>query len=321
MKLIKYLIFLVLIAVIGLSIYIAVQPNAFEVSRSRIIKAPPAVIHETVTDVSENDFSSFWKESETLNTTYDKSKDSIAESYTSEGIPKSSLIWTFKPIGNGTTEVTRKLVADEVSFMTKAKNILTGGKEDDLAEQFKKDLEVLDKRVMDSMDFYSITIDGITEYGGGFYMYKTTSSTASNISNMMAQQFADVLNFMDEHNIKMTGNPFTIYNTINPDGSVIMSNAIPVSNMVTVAEDSNILCGFIDRTRVLKTTLQGNYFNRGEAWDKTLQYLKDNELKASEVPPFEIYTNEPTEVPNPANWITELYIPLKAETPVEKPSM
>ncbi|MEO6346389.1 MAG: GyrI-like domain-containing protein, partial [Aquaticitalea sp.] len=162
--------------------------------------------------------------------------------------------------------------------------------------------------------------DGITEHGGGFYMYKTTSSTESNIDNMMAKQNADLLKFMQSNSIEMSGSPFTIYNAMNDDGSVIMSNAIPVQNMIIVAEDSNILCGYMDRTKVLKTTLKGNYTNLDEAWNTAKQYVKDNNLETSEMPVFETYTKDSSTSENPANWVTELYIPLKAE-PVETEQM
>ena len=50
MKIIKYLLFLLLILAIGFAIYIAVQPNEFDVQRSRTIEAPTAVVFNNVND-------------------------------------------------------------------------------------------------------------------------------------------------------------------------------------------------------------------------------------------------------------------------------
>lgn len=313
MKSLKYIIFLLLIAIIGISIYVAVQPNSFEVSQSKTIKAPASVLFETIKDTSSTDRSSFWKKNEQLKSSSYNPPFSIQQSYTSNEIANSDLSWNLKPNGNGTTNVTKSLSAKNLSFLFKAKTIFSGGMEQDIANQLEKDLEKLEADVIRSMEVYTINVDGITEYGGGFYMYKTTSSTASNISNMMARQYAEILNFMQDNAIEATGHPFTIYNEMNDNGSVIMSNAIPVQNKVTVAEESNILCGYLDRTKVLKTTLKGNYTNLHEAWETAMTYLKDNGLEPSDVNPFEIYTNDPGDVPNPANWTTELYIPLKTE--------
>lgn len=313
MKSLKYVIFLLLIALIGISIYVAVQPNSFEVTKTKTIKAPASVLFETIKDTTSIDRSSFWKKNEQLKSSSYNPPASIQQTYTSNKIANSELSWNLQPNGDGTTNVTKSLSAKNLSFFFKAKAIFSGGMEQDIANQLEKDLEKLEADVIRSMEVYTINVDGITEYGGGFYMYKTTSSTASNISNMMARQYAEIFNFLQDNAIEATGHPLTIYNEMNDDGSVIMSNAIPVQNKVTVAEESNILCGYMDRTKVLKTTLKGNYTNLHEAWKTAMTYLKDNGLESSEVNPFEIYTNDPGDVPNPANWTTELYIPLKTE--------
>ncbi len=51
MKALKYISFLLLIVIIGMSIYIAIQPNEFEVSRTRTINTPAAVLYDNVIDL------------------------------------------------------------------------------------------------------------------------------------------------------------------------------------------------------------------------------------------------------------------------------
>ncbi|MBE9489034.1 MAG: GyrI-like domain-containing protein, partial [Bacteroidetes bacterium] len=108
------------------------------------------------------------------------------------------------------------------------------------------------------------------------------------------------------------GMPFTIYHDMNMEnGTVIMSNAIPVKEKIVVTGDSNILCNYLPKMTVLKATLKGNYSNLSEAWKTTMTYIAENGMEQSEHKPFEIYTNDPGEFPNPADWITEIYIPIK----------
>ena len=311
MKFFKYLLFLLLIAFIGMAIYVAVQPNDFEVIETKTINAPKAVIHEIVSDTTDVDWSSFWKTSETLQKSVSHSKDSISQVFTSNHIKNSELKWTFASNTDGTTTVTRVLDANKLSFMTKAKFALFGSNEEKLSDQFKTDLEVLDKKVAVSMAAYSIKIDGITDYGGGFYIYNTISSTRSNMIASMARQQNELDKFMSSHYMSASGMPFTIFIEMNKEnGNVIMSNAIPVRERVLVAEDSNILCGYMERTRALKVTLQGNYSNVMEAWTVAEKHLIKNNLQASDMSPFEVYKNDPTQLPNPAHWITEIYIPI-----------
>ena len=338
MKSLKYILFLLLIAIIGISMYIAVQPNSFEVTRSRTIKAPAAVIYDNVIDFKNWEAWSSWKEENpditvslpektegigasyswnddgqigTMTTTSVDEPNRIEQNMQIDEYPASKVTWNFKPNGDGTTDVTRTISGDKLPFMFKAYAVFTGGMEKQIAPHFERELEKIDSIVVNSMKEYSVKIDGITEYGGGFYMYKTTSASASNITNMMAKQYAEIMNFMLDHNVQESGMPFTIYNEMNDDGSVIMSNAIPVRDKVVVAEDSNILCGYIEKTRAVKATLKGDYKNLGDGWKAVMKYIKDNNLEQSEQHPFEIYITDPGSTPNPANYITEIYIPIK----------
>lgn len=318
MKSFKYILFLLLIAVIGLAMYIAVQPNSFVLMVNRNIKASADVIYETIADNSVKDRSSFWKETEQLKDTLSTPSTLIQQTYTSKNIGDSELSWKLKPNGDGTTEVSQSISANNLSFIYKAKSIFSSNSREHLIAQMTNDLKDLDTEVLKSIATYKITTNGITEYGGGFYMYKTTSAASGNINNMMARQFADVMNFMHENKIMSNGMPFTIYNEMNDNGDVIMSNAIPVRDKVIVADDSNILCGYIEKTRAVKVTLQGNYTNLTEAWKIARKYLKDNNLEASEQHPFEIYLNDPGSIPNPAHYLTEIYIPIKEDVVAEE---
>lgn len=318
MKSFKYILFLLLIAVIGLAMYIAVQPNSFVLMVNRNIKASADVIYETIADNSVKDRSAFWKETEQLKDTLSTPSTLIQQTYTSKNIGDSELSWKLKPNGDGTTEVSQSITANDLSFIYKAKSIFSGHSREHLITQMTNDLKDLDTEVLKSIATYKITTNGITEYGGGFFMYKTTSAASGNISNMMARQFADVMNFMHENKIMSNGMPFTIYNEMNDNGDVIMSNAIPVRDKVIVADDSNILCGYIEKTRAVKVTLQGNYTNLTEAWKTARKYLKDNNLEASEQHPFEIYLNDPGSIANPAHYLTEIYIPIKEDVVAEE---
>ena len=68
----------------------------------------------------------------------------------------------------------------------------------------------------------------------------------------------------------------------------------------------------MEKQKMVKTTLKGNYTNLKAAWTKAMQYIEDNQLEQmGTAAPLEIYANDPQVVPNPADWITEIYIPIK----------
>ena len=60
----------------------------------------------------------------------------------------------------------------------------------------------------------------------------------------------------------------------------------------------------------MKIILKGNYTYLADAWDVALKHIADNNLVQSQEKPFEIYTNDPGDFPNPADWVTEIYIPI-----------
>lgn len=339
MKALKYILFLLLILIIGLSIYIAVQPNEFEVSRTRTIEAPTPVIYNNVIDFKNWEAWNSWTEANpdmkmtfpeqtkgiggsyswndkdeigTMKTIETTANESIKQRMQYADLPPSDVLWTFKPNEDGSTDVTWTISGKDLPFGFKAYTIFMGGMEKEIAPHYERSLEKLESIVKESMKVYTINIEDITEYGGGFHMYKTTSATRINISQIMGKQFGEIMSYMTQNNIVANGMPLTIYNEINTEnGSVIMSNAIPVRDKVNFKSASEVLCGYMPKTKVLKTTLKGNYTNLPEAWEATMSYLAANSLEQSDLKPFEIYTNDPGNFPNPADWITEIYIPIK----------
>ena len=52
--------------------------------------------------------------------------------------------------------------------------------------------------------------------------------------------------------------------------------------------------------------------NLKEAWDKTMTYIQTNNLEFTETGPMiETYLTDPMETPNPADWVTEIFIAVK----------
>ncbi|PTM10781.1 MAG: transcription activator effector-binding protein [Bacteroidetes bacterium] len=339
MKAFKFIVFLLLILIIGSCTYIAVQPNNYEVVRSRTIDAAPALIYDYVNDFRTWESWSSWieKKPDTKITYPEQTKgvggsyswedddgvgnmktiaatpyESIEQSMQFDNYEPSKVTWSFAPTTDGKTNVTWNMKGDKVPFGFKLYAVFSGGFDKMIGPDFERGLEKLDSLIVESTKKYEITINGITEYGGGFYLYKTTNAKDSNISQKMAEQYGSLMSYVTQNNIAIAGMPLTVYNEMNTEnGTVIMSNGLPVNQKIEVSEDSDISCGYLPKTSVLKTTLTGNYTNLADAWDVALKYIADNNLVQSEEKPFEIYTNDPGEFPNPAHWITEIYIPLK----------
>lgn len=337
MKFLKYFFFLLLILIIGCSIYVAVQPNSYDVTRTRTINAPAAVIFNNVNDFKNWESWSPWVEKEPdLAITYPEQTSGVGGSYSwlgkdgtgemktlslstydsiyqeikFEDFPPSNVYWNFVKSENG-TDVTWGMKSESVGFMLKFYALISGGMDQMIGPDFERGLEKLDSVVVNNMKAFKIELNGITEYGGGFYLFKTTNATSGNISSVMGQQYGSISMFMAQNNISFNGMPFTLYHEMNMEnGTVIMSNGIPVKEKIAITGDSDILCDYMPKLKVLKATLKGNYTNLPEAWKAVMNYLVENNLQQSKHKPFEIYTTDPGDFPNPADWITEIYIPI-----------
>ena len=339
MKTFKYLLLLILIGIIGSSIYIAVQPNSFEVSRSRTIKAPATVIYDNVIDLKNWEAWSAWIEKDpTIKVTYPKqtkgvdgsyswedkngigtlktieaiSNKSIKQQMQFEDFPASDIHWDFNANDDGSTNVTWTIAGKNLPFGFKAYTIFSGGMEKQIGPDFERGLEKLDSIVVADMKKYSIKIDGITEHSGGFYIYNTTACKIDQLESKMQEMLPQVTNYATKNRIKMAGTPFVIYHQWDEENNAVMfSCCIPTTDKVITAE-SDILTGQLMPFKAVKATLTGNYKNLKETWEAVMNYIPENNLTINEQGPMlETYITDPLSSPNPANWITHIYIAIQ----------
>ncbi len=344
MKVLKYILFLLLIIIVAGGIYFGTKDGNFDVSESKDFNAPAEVIYNNVKDYKNWATWGPWQEEdESMQFTYAEKTEGKGASYawtsdemgngsmqtvkvipnkeidqkitfnTPIGDSESDVYWRFEPSEEaGKTKVTWGMKGEH-SFMEK---IFMAFQSQDLdntmKEMYIKGLNNLEVEVEKSMNAYEITVDGITRHGGGYYMYNTTSSRMTEIGEKMAPMMGQIAGYLQDNNINMAGMPFTIYNQIDEqNGTVIFSAAIPVAARVITPQGSPVLCSYMGPVDALKTTLKGKYDYLSQAYAKAQDYLKTNNLM---VDPgrkmFEVYANDPGTEPNPANWITEIYIPV-----------
>lgn len=345
MKILKYLFFLILIFIIGASIYVATKKGDFMIEEKQTIKAPQEMVFNEVNDLTTwKNWEPWSKESEDMIISYGDKTNGAGASYSwnSEEMGDGELKTvkanpltdieqkiTFKtPLGESTSDVYWNFEAKEdstivtwgmkgeQSFMEKLAFIFQDQSISEMMKpKFQEGLGNLAEVIREEMQSYSINVDGITNHGGGYYMYTATASKISQVSDKMDDMFSDVKRYMDDNGIEKGGNPFILYNERNQtQGTVIYSAGYFTPSEVVTPEDSPVLTGFLPNQRTLKVTLKGDYENLQEAWKEASTYISANELlRNNEAQPFEVYIAGPNDNTNPAKWITQLYIPLMPE--------
>jgi len=346
MKLLKYLLFLILIVVIGGAIYFGTQDGSFDVKESKIINAPANLVYNNVSDFKNWQSWGPWMDKDpNINISYAEKTQGEGGSYswtsdvmevgngsmaTVKAIPnkeleqsivfetpigdsKSDVMWSFEPTENpAKTKVTWGMKGEqtlpEKVFMAFSDEDL----ESSIRSMYQEGLSNLDNVVTKEMQQYSINADGVTEYGGGYYMYNTTAAKMDEVGLKMAPLLGQVMAFMQQQNIKQAGSPFTIYNQVDPaQNSVIFSAAIPVREKINTPQGSPVLNGYMEPLTAVKVTLKGDYKNLPEAYAKGQAYLtKNGYTPHPSAKMFEVYSTDPGVVLNPAEWITEIYFPI-----------
>ncbi|WP_341217034.1 GyrI-like domain-containing protein [uncultured Wocania sp.] len=339
MKTLKYILFLLLIGIIGSAIYIAVQPNEFEVTRTRTIKAPVSIIYDNVVDLKNWESWSSWVEADPdmkitlseqtkgVNGSYSwKDKDGVGTMKITETVPNTSIklnmqfaefpssdvSWKFIPNDDGSTDAKWSISGKDLPFDFKMFSVLMGGMEKQIGPHYERSLEKLDSIVVASMKKYSITVNGLTNHSGGYYLYNTTSCKISDLKSKMTEMLPLVIEYATKNNINMAGAPFVAYHKWDEENNAVMfSCCVPTTEKI-ITTDSSILTGQLLPFKAIKTTLNGDYSNLKETWETATKYIKENGFEEMhDLPALEIYLTDPTSKPNPADWITEIYIPIK----------
>lgn len=345
MRFLKYLLLLILVVLVAASIYLASLDGAYDVKRSRLIKADPEVVFNDLNDYRNwADWGPWYEEDSTIAVTYSDntvgkgasyswtSKDGEGEMRTlltqpyeridSEilfktpfGDMASDIYWILKEADDG-TELTWGMKG-EMPFLTRfmASNI-----EEQMGPMEERGLELFDENLQRKLKVHSIEGQGVVDYSGGFYLYVSASSRISDMNAKFGRLMDEVKSYASAKGIRLTGSPFTIYHKFDVEnGTTMFSVAYPISERVITDSDSDVLTGFMSRGRYFKTVLKGSYNYSEQAWD----FAASN---ADQVPgftpdengePFEIYVNLPADTPNPADLVTEIYIPVQQQ--VEKP--
>ena len=343
MKTLKYFFLLILIVIIGGAIYIATLDNSYEVTRTKIIKAPIEVVYNNVNDYknwpswnpwlekdtlaqinySDNTFGKdafyAWKSEHkdvgegTITTTDSEAFKSINQhiKFVAPWESESDVYWTFKTVAEG-TEVTWGMKG-EMSFGNKAFMAFKGGMDKMMGPDYEKGLDKLDAALQEDMKRFTINVNGFRTHSGGYYIYKTGSCKIDEFQSKMNEMMPQIDMYVEKNNISTAGSAFSLYHKLDMENdAIIFSCAIPVTEKVITDVESGLLTGMLKPFEAIKITLQGDYKNIEAAWAEGLKYIKASNFEEDQnIPPLEAYPTNPVFVPNPADWITEIYIPVK----------
>ncbi|HLS29236.1 MAG TPA: GyrI-like domain-containing protein [Flavobacteriaceae bacterium] len=347
MKLLKYFLLLILIILVGGAAYVALIDGKFTYNENVELKAPRDLVFQEInnlknweswSDFKNNDMQLHYSEKTTGDDaffTWKNKESNIAGDLINTKVERSSLIeqkgnfeerigstsyrtkWDFNKEGDTTyvyLEINGKL-----DFKAKAFRLFKGDSaQKHFDSRIQKNLNRLKEEVIKKMEVYSINVDGVKTTAGRDYVYTSQSlkNEPESIAKNRLEQTEKLHSFLENQSRKAKGSPFMIYNTIDrAHQNVIVSFALPIQidkDIELEDTEKNILMGTQESQRVIKGTLKGNYQNIPKLWEAINTYLKNNQLEQdSQAKAYEVYKVTRQETENPAEWITELYVPIK----------
>ena len=339
MKFLKNIFLLLLAVIIIAAIYLATLDGSYDIKRSRMIEADQIVVFNELNDYKNwEEWGPWFEKDSTIRVVYSDNTIGTggAYSWTSDiegggsmktlavreperldqeivfetpfGNMMSDVYWMIKPTDKG-TELTWG-IKGEMPFMTR---FMADGMDEQLGPMEERGLELFDQNIRKKLEKFSIDSVGVVDYSGGFYLYLSTSSKIESMDKKLKPMMIEIEKYIEENRIRVTGSPFTIYHNFDElNGTTMFSIGYPIAERI-VTVGSDILTGYFERGTYFKTILTGSYENSKHAWEKTIfdaSSLKEYTF-LDEDESFEIYVNNPDNTPNPAELITEIYVPVK----------
>ena len=344
MKIIKYVFLLLLLALVGISVYIATQNGEYTIKRSTFIKVPKEVVFNYINDYRNWDqwmdleanqadvkfsfpdntvgqgSSLSWKKGDdfgSIQSLFVKENDSIAQKLSIDGQVSTSTLTLKDSIGGTQLNWT---VTGSADFTTKIKAAFNGGVEQFKAKMFQNSLNNVNAIITKEISSFSTQVIGIATIDGGFYVKQSATVKLRDMNSKITPMLQKMSTFFKNANLQMNGKPFVIYESSdNANGTITFSVCGPLKEEIFVSNPSDVSIAKLQPFKALKTVLKGDYSHRSEAVKKALAYISENKIDRNTALKYmDIYTVNASDEKSPSKWVTEVLIPIESIV-VEEP--
>lgn len=338
MKIIKYIFLLLLLLLVGISVYIATQNGEYTIKRSTFIKVPKEVVFNYVNDYrnweqwldleAQSDAVQFsfpdhtvgqgssfsWTSSNEqghFQSLFVKENDSISQKLTLNGAALKSALTLKDSIGGTQLNWT---VTGNADFSTKVKATFNGGVELFMAKMFQNSLNNVNTIITKEIRSFSVQVKGIVTIEGLFYVKQTATVKLRDMNSKITPMLQKMNTFFKNSNLQMNGKPFVIYESSdNTNGTITFSVCGPLKEEIFVSDQSDVSIAKLEPFKALKTVLIGDYSHRNEAVKKAMSYISENNITRNTALKYmDVYSVNASEEKSPSKWVTEVLIPTEA---------
>ena len=141
------------------------------------------------------------------------------------------------------------------------------------------------------------------------FLHRARRCEPADIAKVLGDILPSVFRYATESGIAMMGPPITRYRSWGP-ALVSIEAGIPVAP--GASGEGDIVAGTLPGGPAAITTHTGPYDGLGDAHAAVQRWIDANGLEPGDAP-WEVYLTDPGEVPDPAEWKTEIVWPLRAD--------
>ena len=329
MKFVKKALVVLGVLIVVLVVFLLTQPDETTIERSISINAPAAVVFEQVNGLKNWESWSYWKKQDpTMVNAYGEQVAGTGAwySWTSENsgtgrleitetVPNQVIntkiefdgqgqgrgYWKFEEI-DGATQVTWGFISDaDGNLIGRFFNLMLDGM---IAPSFEQGLSEI-KSIAEATPTSSLPITTKHISGGPVLGIsgESASTDSEAVGASMALGFGQVMEYMNQNNIKQRGMPGAIYTSMDP---VVMTCVIGVAEGTEGSGDIVALQSY--EGKVVEGIHKGDYANLSESHAELTRYMQDNALEPAGAP-FEVYATDPGIVTDTTQWVTYIFYP------------
>lgn len=340
MKIIKYIFLLLLLAFIGIAVYIATQSGAYKIVRSTFIKVPKEVVFNYVNDyrnweqwldlgagssevefifpentVGQDGIISWVKDGKRgeFKSLFVKENDSISQRLIMDGKVSQSSLTLTDSIGGTKLNWT---VQGNADFVTKIKAAFNGGITAFTSKMFQNSLNNVNAIITKEIKSFSVEVIGEVKVDSVYYVRQSATVKIRDLNSKITPMLQRMETFFRNGNMVMNGKPFVVFESSDTEnGTITFSVCGPLKEEIFVSSPSDVSIAKREPFSALKTKLTGDYSHRNEAIKEAMNYIAEKKLKLNSALKYmDIYTISASQEKSPSKWVTEILIPIQPQT-------
>lgn len=139
------------------------------------------------------------------------------------------------------------------------------------------------------------------------FLFMRKQTKPDGIADALASMLVPVFHYATENGFPFAGPPTARYASFGP-GLITLEAGMPLAGPAEAKDD--IMLGSLFGGEVASTIHKGPYDTLNLGHEAVQEWIMANDAEPAG-PPWEVYITDPGEVPDPAEWLTEIVHPLK----------